>query len=101
MSELMFENRWEHFVTLFIDLIIFFVHSIFNICETIFLSILPEKYRKLKVCTILLLYKISIYCYHIIFIYIRNGSRYDGSNIVCVLIVSAEKCSVLFIILYY
>lgn len=45
----MYESRLEHFTSLFVDLIVFWAKSIFYILETIYLTILPNRFRKLKV----------------------------------------------------
>uniref|UniRef100_A0A336MF17 Short-chain dehydrogenase/reductase 3 n=1 Tax=Culicoides sonorensis TaxID=179676 RepID=A0A336MF17_CULSO len=48
MAEMLYESAWEHFYSLLIDLLIFFVKSIYFIGESIFLTLLPNKLRKLK-----------------------------------------------------
>jgi len=48
MSDLLYESAWEAAYSLVIDLLIFFVKSIYFIAETIYYTILPERLRKLK-----------------------------------------------------
>lgn len=47
----MYENRLEHFYTLFIDMLVFFAKSIYYIVESLILTILPDRFRTLKVPT--------------------------------------------------
>jgi hypothetical protein len=46
---MMYENPLEYIYSLIIDLLIFFVKSIYFLAETIYLTLLPDKFRKLKV----------------------------------------------------
>lgn len=49
MGELMYDSPLEHVVTLATDLLVFLFNSICYWCETIWLTVLPARYRKLKV----------------------------------------------------
>lgn len=49
MPELLYENLWEHIYSLFLDVIIFFVKSVYFIAESIYLTLLPDKFREKKV----------------------------------------------------
>jgi all-trans-retinol dehydrogenase (NAD+) len=48
MAEMMFENPLDYTYSLLIDLIVFFVKSIYFLCEAIILTVLPDKFRKFK-----------------------------------------------------
>lgn len=52
MGDLMYESRYEHFVSLITDLFWFFLNSIYYILETLYLTILPDRFRKMKVYTL-------------------------------------------------
>jgi hypothetical protein len=45
----MFDNPLEHAYLLIVDLIIFFVKSFYYVCETIILTLVPDRFRKFKV----------------------------------------------------
>lgn len=49
MGDLMYESRYEHIVSLITDLFWFFLNSVYYILETIYLTILPDRFRKMKV----------------------------------------------------
>jgi hypothetical protein len=46
---LIHDNYFEYFYTLVVDVLIFVVKSLYFFAETIFLTVLPTKFRKLKV----------------------------------------------------
>lgn len=48
-DNMLYESAWEHFYSLLIDLLIFFIKSIYYIGESIFLTLVPSKLRKIKV----------------------------------------------------
>lgn len=45
----MYENRLEHFYTLFVDVFVFFAKSFIYILEALYLTLLPDRFRKHKV----------------------------------------------------
>lgn len=45
----MFNNRVEHVFSLLLDILIFWIKSFYFIIETIILTLIPNKFRKLKV----------------------------------------------------
>lgn len=45
----MYDSHYEHIITLVTDLFLFFVHAIGYWCETLWLTILPDRYRQPKV----------------------------------------------------
>ena len=45
----MYEDRLEHVKTLLVDLVIVLVKSIYYLLETLYLTVLPNRFRKLKV----------------------------------------------------
>lgn len=51
MAELLYESPWERFYSLVIDLLIFLIKSIYYIAESIYLTLLPNRLRKIKVST--------------------------------------------------
>uniref|UniRef100_A0A023EQU0 Putative hydroxysteroid 17-beta dehydrogenase 11 n=1 Tax=Aedes albopictus TaxID=7160 RepID=A0A023EQU0_AEDAL len=48
MTDMLYENPLDHFLTLFVDFFIFFVKSIYFTLETCVLSCIPYRFRKLK-----------------------------------------------------
>ncbi|XP_041777479.1 short-chain dehydrogenase/reductase family 16C member 6 [Anopheles merus] len=48
MRDMLYENPLDHFLSLLIDLLIFFVKSIYYTLETIVLTLTPYQFRKLK-----------------------------------------------------
>ncbi|XP_058814971.1 estradiol 17-beta-dehydrogenase 11 [Topomyia yanbarensis] len=48
MTDMLYENPMDHFLTLFIDFIIFFFKSIYYTLETCLLTCIPYRFRKLK-----------------------------------------------------
>lgn len=52
MGDLMYDSPLEHVVTLVTDLFLFFINSIYYWCETLWLTILPDRYRQPKVIEI-------------------------------------------------
>lgn len=48
-GETMYASRTEELMTLVFDTIVFFARSIFFICESLVLSVIPNRFRKLKV----------------------------------------------------
>lgn len=52
MAELLYESPWENFYSLVIDLLIFLIKSIYYIAESIYLTLLPNRLRKIKVSTL-------------------------------------------------
>lgn len=49
ISGLIHDNLFDYFYTLIVDILIFTIKSIYFFAETIYLTILPNKLRKLKV----------------------------------------------------
>lgn len=49
MSELMYENWFERLYSLVLDLLIFLAKSIFYIAESLYYTLLPDRFRKFKV----------------------------------------------------
>lgn len=49
MPGLIYDNPFEYFTTLILDLLIFHVKAIFYFLETVYLTLLPRRLRKLKV----------------------------------------------------
>lgn len=49
MSETMYGSVYEDVTSLFIDTMVFLFKSIFFLLESLYLTILPNRYRKLKV----------------------------------------------------
>lgn len=52
MGELLYDSPLEHVVTLVTDLFLFLVNSIYYWCETVWLTILPDRYRQPKVSAV-------------------------------------------------
>lgn len=49
MTELLYENWFERFYSLLLDLLIFFAKSIYYTAESLYLTLLPDRFRKIKV----------------------------------------------------
>lgn len=49
MSETMYGSVYEDVTTLFVDMLVFLFKSIFYILESFYLTLLPDRFRKLKV----------------------------------------------------
>lgn len=45
----LYVNHVEHITSLLVDLLIFWIKSIYFIAESMYLTILPNRFRKLKV----------------------------------------------------
>lgn len=45
----MYDSYLEHFTSLFVDIFVLWIKSIYFILETIYLTILPNRFRKMKV----------------------------------------------------
>lgn len=43
------DNFWDYFCSLVVDVLIFVFKSIYFMAETVFLTILPDRFRKMKV----------------------------------------------------
>lgn len=48
---LMYASRYEHVITLLTDLFWFLLNSVYFLCESLWLTVLPARFRKLKVRT--------------------------------------------------
>lgn len=48
-SEMMYENPIQHISSILVDILIFWIKSIYFIAESIMLTLIPDRYRKLKV----------------------------------------------------
>lgn len=48
----LYVNHVEHITSLLMDLLIFWIKSIYFIAESMYLTLLPNKFRKLKVILI-------------------------------------------------
>lgn len=48
-GETMYASRIEELMTLVLDTIVFLARSVFFICESLVLSVVPDRFRKLKV----------------------------------------------------
>lgn len=46
----MSDNYFDYAISLIVDVFMFTMKSIFFLAETLYLTILPDKYRKMKVC---------------------------------------------------
>lgn len=46
---LMFASRYEHVITLLTDVFWFVLNSLYFLAETLWLTVLPARFRKLKV----------------------------------------------------
>lgn len=74
----LYVNHVEHITSLLMDLLIFWIKSIYFIAESIYLTILPNRFRKLKVricngfyCIFFILYqRNSTFTLFLIFIFI-------------------------------
>lgn len=47
--EMMYENPIQHISSILVDILIFWIKSIYFIIESIVLTLVPDRYRKLKV----------------------------------------------------